>query len=265
MGTAVQPARCRCRGDRKRARRRVDVTCTFGGCERSAHAPVAPALPASSPNGARCHAASHHCLSALVDSLLAELASVPRRLDSPFLVAFSWPPFASMCSSDDDKPGNIRSFRISYSSAADVPDLRPWGSVIKFRAPAWDDVRLGSLAHSAMRAICAECIVRRCRVARARSRGRPPARPLLAPLLHAFDLSSRPPHHPAARGRCACSTAVSGLECSRSACTPARVAPLRAGVTASEASGPPSRPRRPRPRPRTARLSIHTAERVTYE
>ena len=55
-----------------------------------------------------------------------------------------------MCSAEEDPSANIRnrSEVAAGSLAESVPDLRPWGDIRKYRAPAWDDVRLAlSLAH----------------------------------------------------------------------------------------------------------------------
>ena len=57
---------------------------------------------------------------------------------SPLIL--SWPP-CIMCSADSDETCGIRG-RIAFAALVDcVPDLRPWGDIAKFRAPAWDDVR----------------------------------------------------------------------------------------------------------------------------
>jgi hypothetical protein len=47
-----------------------------------------------------------------------------------------------MRSANDGATGKIRgSNEFSFVSLVDVvPDLRPWGDIRKFRAPAWDDV-----------------------------------------------------------------------------------------------------------------------------
>ena len=66
----------------------------------------------------------------------------PAKSPAGAFAPISWPHGDTMSSSDSDDSSGIRGFVAFASLIESVPDLRPWGDITKFRAPAWDDVRL---------------------------------------------------------------------------------------------------------------------------